>query len=176
MVCVFLVGDMPSYAKLCQAYPLNNGFLTPIWKWRRSNVKVDPNNWFFWTWRGTNQAEIWLLACFSSYVPSLKLTYHVKIDPWKSIFLVGKIIFRCYVSFRECNPSLVVVHLFFFRTSSIYIQNLLQVSMNGSQIPQRKSRSNVDLFGKLCFRKFSKRMNLKGETSSQQRYLEDHPI
>ena len=34
-------------------------------------------------------------------VPSLKLTYPLKIDPWKRRFLLETIIFRGYVSFRE---------------------------------------------------------------------------
>ena len=36
-------------------------------------------------------------------LPSLKLTYPLKIDPWKRRFLLETIIFRGYVSFRECN-------------------------------------------------------------------------
>jgi len=35
-------------------------------------------------------------------VPSLKLTYPLKIDPWKRRFLLETIIFMGYVSFREC--------------------------------------------------------------------------
>ena len=34
-------------------------------------------------------------------VPSLKLTYPLKMDGWKTSFLLGWPIFRCYVSFRE---------------------------------------------------------------------------
>lgn len=63
---LFLVGDM-----LSLSVSLQRIFWTLIWKWGRSNVNADLKNWFFWTWRGTNQAEIWLLACFSLYVPSL---------------------------------------------------------------------------------------------------------
>ena len=36
-------------------------------------------------------------------LPSLKLTYPLKIDPWKRRFLLETIIFRGYVSFRECK-------------------------------------------------------------------------
>ena len=38
-------------------------------------------------------------------LPSLKLTYPLKIDPWKRRFLLETIIFRGYgyVSFRECS-------------------------------------------------------------------------
>ena len=35
-------------------------------------------------------------------VPSLKLTWPLKIDPWKRRFLLDTTIFRGYVSFREC--------------------------------------------------------------------------
>jgi len=51
-------------------------------------------------------------------VPSLKLTYPLKIDPWKRRFLLETIIFRRYVSFREGmfsffqpitpNPSIII--------------------------------------------------------------------
>ena len=34
-------------------------------------------------------------------IHSLKLTWHLKIDPWKRRFLLETIVFRCYVSFRE---------------------------------------------------------------------------
>ena len=37
-------------------------------------------------------------------LPSLKLTYPLKIDPWKRRFLLETIIFRGYVSFREGIP------------------------------------------------------------------------
>ena len=36
-------------------------------------------------------------------IPSLKLTWLLKIDGWKMFFLLGMPIFRGYVSFRECN-------------------------------------------------------------------------
>ena len=47
---------------------------------------------------------IYLYCMFSNsekWIPSLKLTYPLKIDPWKRRFLLGTIIFRGYVSFRE---------------------------------------------------------------------------
>ena len=34
-------------------------------------------------------------------LPSLKLTWNLKMTPWKRRFLLETIIFRCYVSFRE---------------------------------------------------------------------------
>ena len=36
-------------------------------------------------------------------IPSLKLTHPRKIDPWKRRFLLETIMFRGYVSFRECK-------------------------------------------------------------------------
>ena len=37
----------------------------------------------------------------SKEIPSLKLTWPLKIDPWKRRVLLETTIFRCYVSFRE---------------------------------------------------------------------------
>ena len=39
---------------------------------------------------------------------SLKLTWHLKMDGWKTSFLLGWPIFRCYVSFREGSKNLQV--------------------------------------------------------------------
>ena len=36
-------------------------------------------------------------------LPSLKLTWPLKMDGWKTSFLLGRPIFRGYVSFRECT-------------------------------------------------------------------------
>ena len=36
-------------------------------------------------------------------LPSLKLTWHLKMDGWNTSFLLGRPIFRGYVSFRECT-------------------------------------------------------------------------
>ncbi len=38
-------------------------------------------------------------------LPSLELTWHLKMDGWKTSFLLGWPIFRCYVTFRECISS-----------------------------------------------------------------------
>ena len=46
-----------------------------------------------------------LVPRFLKQVPSLKLTWHLKMDGWKTIFLLGWPIFRCYVSFMECKPN-----------------------------------------------------------------------
>ncbi len=49
-----------------------------------------------WTiWRYSNHRHA------KNVLPSLKLTYPLKIDPWKRRFLLETIIFRCYVNFRE---------------------------------------------------------------------------
>ena len=51
-------------------------------------------------------AEPGALFAFTSMLkplPSLKLTWHVKMDGWNTSFLLGWPIFRCYVSFREGN-------------------------------------------------------------------------
>ena len=37
------------------------------------------------------------------FYPPLKLRYPLKMDGWKTSFLLGWPIFRYYVSFRECN-------------------------------------------------------------------------
>ena len=39
----------------------------------------------------------------NGHLPSLKLTWPLKIDPWKRRFLLETTIFRCYVSFRKGN-------------------------------------------------------------------------
>ena len=40
-----------------------------------------------------------------THLPSLKLTYPLKVDPWKRRFLLETIVFRGYVSFRECTRT-----------------------------------------------------------------------
>ena len=42
---------------------------------------------------------------------SPKLTWHPKMDGWKTTFLLGRPIFRCYVSFRECNYQSIMTCL-----------------------------------------------------------------
>ena len=45
-------------------------------------------------------------------IPSLKLTYTLKIDPWKRRFLLETTIFRGHVSFRECiAPTSAILSL-----------------------------------------------------------------
>ena len=41
-------------------------------------------------------------GCQVNSIPSLKLTWHLKMDGWNTSFLLGWPIFRCYLSFREC--------------------------------------------------------------------------
>ena len=50
-----------------------------------------------------------LVVSFTKKIPSLKLTYPRKINPWKSRFLLETIIFRGYVSFRECKTFRVLM-------------------------------------------------------------------
>ena len=38
---------------------------------------------------------------FGTALPSLKVTWHLKIDGWETNFLLGWPIFRCYVCFKE---------------------------------------------------------------------------
>ena len=48
---------------------------------------------------------------YPGVLTSLKLTYPLKIDPWKRRFLLETISFRGYVSFRECSASYLTVFL-----------------------------------------------------------------
>ena len=45
----------------------------------------------------------WLESFHGMRIPSLKLTLHLKMDGWKTSFLLGWLPGRCYVSFRGCN-------------------------------------------------------------------------
>ena len=56
--------------------------------------------------REAGDAHGWtILAAFSQVPPTLPETnsLHLKMDGWKTSFLLGRPIFRCYVSFREGN-------------------------------------------------------------------------
>ncbi len=55
----------------------------------------------------TDSLSLIELVCFR-FIPSLKLTWPLKMDGWNTTFLLGRPIFRGYVSFREVdfwNPS-----------------------------------------------------------------------
>ena len=59
--------------------------------------------WFFqcqepWVFQSVYQQKF----C-QSQIPSPKLTWHLKITPWKRRFLLENTIFRGYVGFRECK-------------------------------------------------------------------------
>ena len=54
-------------------------------------------------WNLANQYEL----------PSLKLTWHLKMDGWKTTFLLGRLIFRDYVSFREGRHKPPIYHQWF---------------------------------------------------------------
>ena len=53
-------------------------------------------------YRGVHQGSLYDTNPRSA-LPSLKLTWHLKMDGWKTSFLLGRPIFRGYVSFREGN-------------------------------------------------------------------------
>ena len=55
-------------------------------------------------------------------IPSLKLTWHLKITHWKRRFLLDTIIFRCYVSFREC----ILVKLWYLQDWHRYLHKGIQ--------------------------------------------------
>ena len=61
--------------------------------------------WFYYD-RGQPNSMIkfklfaWLIDQFN-WLHSLKLTWHLNMDGWKTSFLLGMPIFMCYVSFRE---------------------------------------------------------------------------
>ena len=71
----------------------------PLWK-TISNHDSHTNPW------PLEDGEVWNAnlqsCCFFKYLPSLKLTWHLKMDGWNTRFLLGWPIFRCYVSCREC--------------------------------------------------------------------------
>ena len=63
----------------------------------------------------------WGLECVWAWqIPSLKLTFPLKMDGWNTSFLLGWTIFRGYVSFRECNDQ---------ATSCLFWNFLLEVVM-----------------------------------------------
>ena len=74
-------------------------------------------------------------------LPSLKLTWHLKMDGWNTCFLFGNPIFRCYVSFREGrvhsfseNVETFSYQAHFFQSSTIHITEpecLLHFLRNG---------------------------------------------
>ncbi len=49
----------------------------------------------------TGSLMIWDGEKILNSIPSLKLTWPLKMDGWKMNFLLGRPIFRGYVSFRE---------------------------------------------------------------------------
>ena len=53
-------------------------------------------------------------------LPSLKLTWHLKITPWKRRFLLETINFMCCVSFRECRWNFQVFWIFSGGRITIY--------------------------------------------------------
>ena len=87
----------------------------------RSNksIKNKSQNTDFWppcwtTWsksmlfqQKVSQWSFKVTLVLTSNLPSLKLTWHLKMDGWNTSFLLGWPIFRGYVSLQECASSLV---------------------------------------------------------------------
>ena len=83
-----------------------------------------------------------LLKTKVSFIPSLKLTYPLKIDPWKRRFRLETIIFRCYVSFRECNLFLKSFRRTWLTTSFLplsqpWLSILKHIHMSRAPHPRR---------------------------------------
>ena len=76
--------------------------LVPIFGRIRTARSVDLQICFFFEVDVFNYEMVGCLAKRPT-IPSLKLTYPLKIDHWKRRFLLKTIILRGYVSFRECN-------------------------------------------------------------------------
>ena len=75
----------------------------------------------------TSKFGMTFFAIFFGGLPSLKLTWHLKMDGWSTSFLLGWPIFRGYVSFRECNCC----WLYFYNTWGwhlVFIVGVLCVS------------------------------------------------
>ncbi len=71
-----------------------------LWLWASGWTKILGEVWNDDGFRtGCEFKKSWRMMDFQ--IPSLKLTYPLKIDPWKRRFLLETIIFRSYVSFRE---------------------------------------------------------------------------
>ena len=61
-----------------------------------------------WTTKKNTGSPRFCQSWMWSLLPSLKLTQLLKMDGWNTTFLLGRPIFRGYVSFREGSPSLSV--------------------------------------------------------------------
>ncbi len=59
---------------------------------------------FKWGVASSLSRKIWA-QLFWNNIPSLKLTWHLKMDGFNTSFLLGWPIFRGYVSFRECKAK-----------------------------------------------------------------------
>ena len=86
-----------------------------IWRTVFGSVRFNPNTKYtstFRSFRGWGWGDvqfvfffdqICLLCCQKDQLPSLKLTYYLKMDGWNTSFLLEWPFFRCEnVSFREC--------------------------------------------------------------------------
>ena len=73
------------------------------------------------------------------HLPSLKLTWPLKIGGWKMSFLLGWPIFRVYVSFRGCKYTSAMVPSFLCGwVSGFQLQSLKMEKRNGLKTPWGK--------------------------------------
>ena len=56
------------------------------------------------------------------YIHPRKLTWNLKMNPWKRRFLLTTIIFRFYVSFRFSGGYIICVYIFFIGTVYIFLK------------------------------------------------------
>ena len=77
-------------------------------EWRESNSRHSQT--------GLERAGVQLIPTNIIYLHSLKLTQHLKMDGWKTCFLLGRYIFRCelLVSGRVFNYALLQKNCFFY--------------------------------------------------------------
>jgi len=68
----------------------------------RHHRNPGPSSWF----KG-QKTERWEHIILIYYIHPRKLTWNLKMNPWKRRFLLRTIIFRFHVSFRGCNPDIL---------------------------------------------------------------------
>ncbi len=79
--------------------------------------------------------KLWSMRWFVNKVPSLKLTWHLKMDGWKMYFLLKMGIFHCHVSLPEGKG--MNLHSITYRFSSVvesYVTSLKQRSSKSQQL------------------------------------------
>ena len=75
--------------------------------------------------------KLWSMRWFVNKVPSLKLTWHLKMDGWKMYFLLNMGIFHCHVSLPEGKG--MNLHSITYRFSSVVESYVLQQRSSKSQ-------------------------------------------